>query len=83
VPFVVRNSFHINEEDYGKRLELQWPSELPGMTSVAELPIPPTPIFNKQVKSSSKPNREVEAVTSDADQKAMDDMFVPTNEVKP
>ena len=50
---------------------------------VNELPVPPTPTVTKQGTSRSKPNREEGTATSKQDQKDMDDLFVPTIEVKP
>ncbi|WP_417377247.1 type IV secretory system conjugative DNA transfer family protein [Gimesia maris] len=81
VPFVVRNAFHISHEEYLRRLGFQWPPDLPGMVVVNELPVPPTPTMKKQVKSRPEPSRDKATVTSKQDQKAMDDMFVPTTEV--
>jgi len=81
VPFVVRNSFHISEDEYEDRCKFQWPTDLPGLTEVNELPVPPTPIVKKQAKTRQKPNRKVEGSTSNQDQKAMDEMFLPTTEV--
>ncbi len=84
MPFVVRNAFHISEKEYlENRLGFQWPTDLPGMTAVSELPIPPTPTIKKQGTSRSKRNREEGTVTSKQVQKDLDDLFVPTNEVKP
>lgn len=82
MPFVVRNDFHISKDEYESRCRFQWPDDLPGMTPVSELPVPPTPTFKKQGKSRSKPNIEVATAIGNREQEAMDEMFVPTNEVQ-
>ncbi len=81
VPFVARSAFHITKDDYKERLEYPWPDDLPGMTAVSELPVPPTPTFKKRGNSRSKPNHEVATANGNREQEAMDEMFVPTNEV--
>ncbi len=75
VPFVVRNSFHIGEDDYDIRLKFQWPTDLPGTIAVSELPVPPTPVVKK--KSSFRANREQadSTTTSTTDHLPFDEIF--------
>lgn len=75
VPFVLRSSFHISDEDYKDRLKLQWPTDLPGMIEVSELPIPPTPVGRTKTNFKSKAKHADSANTNANDHLSFDELL--------
>lgn len=76
VPFVMRNNFHIDERGYNERLKLQWPTDLPGMMTVCDLPVAPRtikPVHKKRLKRSQAP---ASTTPAEHDKKLYEDLFV-------
>lgn len=74
-PFVVRNSFHITSEEYERRLAFSWPSDLPGMVEVSELPLPSLPVQADRKRRGATPQSARVSKSVPTDQRPFDDVF--------
>jgi hypothetical protein len=74
-PFVVRNSFHITSDEYDERLKFSWPSDLPGMVQVSELPMPALPIPADKKKRGAIPRDRKDIPNTPIDSRPFDDLF--------